>query len=145
MAFTPGRPSQQIFGGLGGSKAPVNQSLSAGTAVPIVHVDGNIVSDKSLLAKTLLNLSFIVRQIASSAFANPFASSVLIRDVPVTSGTPIVVNHLLGRPLTTWQVLRPRGASWAGVEVTPQPSYIDATRQVIILPSSTGTYDFLFC
>lgn len=141
----PGRPSQQVFSGLGTSSHPANQVPAGGPTVPLVHVDGVIAGDKTLLAQAVSRIAIILRQVAVSAFANPFASSILVRNVSTTSGTPLVINHLLNRPIVSWTVLRPRGASWAGTEATTQPSYIDVTKQILINPTSTGTYDFLFC
>ena len=103
------------------------------------------------VARALHEIWITLRDVGAHALANPVGSSVLVQNVSVTSGVTVLVQHGLGRAITTWAVFRPRpapGASPANginlYEVNPQPSGIDPTKQVQLMATATGTVDLLF-
>jgi hypothetical protein len=133
--------------GLGTSLAPQNRSL-AGAAIKRFNVSADVARDPEQLARVLQLVTNSIQDLGATANGNPFASSVLVRDVSATSGVILLVSHQLGRRVNGWLPARARGASWAGYELRAGDfgfdSSVDPTKQVQILAGATGLFDFLF-
>jgi hypothetical protein len=120
-------PAQRITTGLGTSAAPANLAL-AGKTVKIVHIDSQIAQDPTAITRVIQELASSLADTTTICGANPFASSMLIRDLTSVSGV-MLVNHMLARPYLGWVVVRPRGV--VTIYETPvQPATINPARQL---------------
>jgi hypothetical protein len=136
------RPPSQILPDLGAKNSIQNLSLR-GFVVPRIHVDGNIVRDPTALARVIMSITGTLRDTATTALANPFASSILISNLTSWSGDR-VVNHYLGRPYTGWTVMRPRGGVPVVYENTSQAG-LNASKQISLHSTTAGlVFDLLF-
>lgn len=137
----------QLFYGL-----PISTATRSSTeGVPITHFTGPVVEDTALLTKSLQEVSLRLRDLGAHTLGNPFASSILIRNVTLVSGQALTISHYLGRAVTTWAVLRPRPTAGGTLtngspvyESNPQPTGTNATSQIQLVATQNAIVDLLF-
>jgi hypothetical protein len=84
------------------------------------------------------NISSALRQLAQ----NPTLGGTLQRGLVFVGGTPLPINHGLGRAYAGFFCVRAQGAVWAGVEVA-LPAGVTAAQQIVLTTASSGTFDLV--
>ncbi|NBW08774.1 MAG: hypothetical protein EBR82_12195 [Caulobacteraceae bacterium] len=100
------------------------------------------VSDAASIAR---HIGSIHRELdaLSSAVSTPLLGSVVVQGLSFTGGTARYVQHQLGRAPQGWLVTRAKTAAWSGYELTLETGR-DATKEIRLQTTTTGTFDILF-
>jgi hypothetical protein len=120
------------------------------TADAITNVSGQI--DADAVARHLTLMQDSVQAATLPTRTSPYARSTTLRSVQMTSGKPVVLKHGLGEAAGGWDCKRAYAGSavFAAVEAkigqvvagtTPWPASLVETEYLVLIASSTGTYD----
>lgn len=138
------RPSFQAsydsVNSIGGSLATtavahVKKSPAPTLAIPHRQIDKDI-------HRAVTELSADVDALTIVVASAPDIGRCFVSGVPMISGQTCLVNHSLGRPYIGWRCARAVGAAWSGHEPSTPPQGTDPSRQLALIPGSTGTFSF---
>lgn len=118
------------------------------TAIPMprrARITEALVASPSSLARYLSEEERLIDGAYALAGRNIFASGVLFRNVAMTAGAPVLVEHRLGRAYAGWVVARLRAASgtYPTIIETTLPTGRDSSQWLQLEASKDGTLDVL--
>lgn len=106
--------------------------------------------DADLICRAINMVQDNIYSATAPARNNPLGSPIIIQAQAMTSGTPVQIRHGLGAYVGNWTDTRsyagsqPFQAVEASYPSTQWPKSLDPTQWIVLIPSSTGTYNIAF-